>query len=102
MGYLLTGRRMDVARAYELGLVNEIVPPEQLDTCVESWVEDILACAPLSVRAIKEAVAKSESLPLGDAFAMEYAWETRRMHSLDAKKGPRAFTEKRHPKWQGR
>ena len=49
MGYLLTGRHMTAQRAYELGLVNEVVPAAQLDACVDGWVEDILRCAPLAV-----------------------------------------------------
>jgi crotonobetainyl-CoA hydratase/dehydration protein DpgD len=93
---------MDATRAYELGLLNEIVPPEQLDTCVESWIADMLECAPLSLRAIKEAAAKSESVSLDEAFTTDYPWETQRMHSVDAKEGPRAFAEKRPPRWQGR
>jgi dehydration protein DpgD len=102
MGYLLTGRRMDAGRAYELGLINELVAPEQLDACVETWVGDILECAPLSVRAIKEAVTRSESLPLPEAFDATYPWEARRMTSHDATEGPLAFIEKRQPRWQAR
>ena len=48
MGHLLTGRSLSARRAYELGLVNEIVAADDLDTCVEEWVTDILRCAPLS------------------------------------------------------
>ncbi|MCP2168544.1 enoyl-CoA-hydratase DpgD [Goodfellowiella coeruleoviolacea] len=99
MGYLLSGRRMSARRAYELGLVNEVVPAEELDDHVARWVEDILACAPLSVRAIKEAATTAATLPLPQAFATRYVWEERRMHSRDAVEGPRAFVEKRPPRW---
>ena len=102
MGHLLTGRSMDARRAFELGLVNEVVPVGELDACVEGWVADILRCAPLSVRAIKEAATKSAAAPLEAAFAMEYPWEARRMLSADAAEGPLAFAEKRDPVWQAR
>jgi dehydration protein DpgD len=102
MGYLLTGRSMSAARAYELGLVNEVVPASDLDACVEAWVADLLRCAPLAVRAIKQVAAKSATLPLPDAFAARYEWEERRMRSEDAKEGPSAFAEKREPRWRGR
>ncbi|GGM70991.1 enoyl-CoA-hydratase DpgD [Dactylosporangium sucinum] len=101
LGYLLTGRRFGARRAYELGLVNEVVPADGLDACVDGWVADVLACAPLSVRAVKEAAYRSADLPLEQAFATRYVWEERRMRSADAVEGPRAFAEKRPPRWQG-
>jgi crotonobetainyl-CoA hydratase/dehydration protein DpgD len=101
MGHLLTGRRMSAARAHALGLVNEVVPYDELDDCVDGWLEDMLRCAPLSLRAIKEAAATSATMPLEQAFATRYVWEERRMHSRDAEEGPRAFVEKRPPKWTG-
>jgi dehydration protein DpgD len=102
MGHLLTGRPMTAGRAYELGLVNEVVPAADLGDCAEGWVADIVRCAPLSVRAIKEAGTKSATLPLEEAFAAHYSWEERRMHSRDAVEGPRAFAEKRPPVWEAR
>ena len=102
LGHLITGRPLTAARAYELGLVNEVVPAEELDACVDGWVEDVLRCAPLAVRAIKEAVATAATVPLEQAFRTRYRWEERRMHSADALEGPRAFVEKRPPQWQGR
>ncbi|SPE99913.1 enoyl-CoA-hydratase DpgD [Streptomyces sp. MA5143a] len=101
MGHLLTGRRMTAARAYELGLVNEVVAADELDACLTGWMEDVLSCAPLSLRAAKEAATVSATMPLDRAFATRYAWEERRMHSQDALEGPRAFVEKRPPKWTG-
>jgi crotonobetainyl-CoA hydratase/dehydration protein DpgD len=102
VGHLMTGRRMSAARAYELGLVNEVVPAAQLDACVEGWVADVLACAPLSLRAIKEVVAQSAALDLETAFSREYFWERQRRDSEDCREGPRAFLERRAPDWQGR
>lgn len=102
MGYLLTGRHMSAARAYELGLINEVVPATELDTCVEGWVSDILRCAPLAVRATKEAAMQGLDLPLGPAFYYDYPAERVRRASDDAIEGPRAFAEKRPPAWRGR
>lgn len=102
MGYLLTGRHMTAARAYELGLINEVVPAAELDGCVESWVADILRCAPLAVRATKQAAMLGLERPLAEAFSAEYEAEIKRQNSEDALEGPRAFAEKRTPKWQGR
>ena len=102
MGYLLTGRHMSAARAYELGLVNQVVPAEALEATVEEWVNDILRCAPLAVRATKEVAMRGLDKPLHEAFGTEYAWELKRRASSDALEGPRAFAEKRTPIWQGR
>ena len=102
MGHLLTGRRMDATTALSHGLVNEVVPAERLDVCVDGWVEDLLRSAPLSVRAIKEAAMRSLDMPLEEAFSATYPWEERRRLSQDAVEGPRAFAEKREPVWQAR
>ncbi len=102
MGHLLTGRALTAARAFELGLVNTVVPAAELDASVTAWVEDILRCAPLAVRAIKEVASKAAHLSLEQAFSTRYLWEERRMHSRDAQEGPLSFAERRPPRWQGR
>lgn len=101
MGYLLTGRRMDAATAFRYGLVNEVVPVDELDRCVAGWTDSLVRGAPLSVRAIKEAALRSLDLPLEKAFMASYSWEERRRRSRDAIEGVRAFTEKRDPVWTG-
>jgi enoyl-CoA hydratase/carnithine racemase len=102
MGYLLTGRRMMADAALQAGLVNEVVPAEQLDACVARWTDDLVRAAPLALRAIKESVMRSLHLPVEEALATTFEWEQRRMHSEDAVEGPRAFAEKREPRWRGR
>jgi dehydration protein DpgD len=102
LGYLMTGRTMTATRAWEFGLINEVVPAEKLDACVDGWVQDLLRSAPLSLRAIKEAISKSALLPMEQAFGIDYHWENIRKTSEDALEGPRAFMEKRLPNWQGR
>ncbi|MET8626414.1 enoyl-CoA-hydratase DpgD [Kitasatospora sp. NPDC004669] len=102
MGYLLTGRRLSATTAMHYGLVNEVVPADRLDACVQQWTDDLVRSAPLSVRAIKEAATKSVDMPLEQAFTAEYDWEERRRHSSDAVEGVRAFADKRDPVWTGR
>lgn len=101
MGHLLTGRRLDAATALQHGLLNEVVPAERLDDCVEEWTRDLVRSAPLSVRAIKQAVHASVDMPLEHAFTATYSWEERRRRSSDAVEGIRAFNEKREPVWSG-
>jgi len=102
MGYLLTGRHMSAMRAYQLGLVNEVVPAADLADTVQGYVDDILKCAPLAVRATKEAAVKGLDHPLAQAFYTRYEGEVARLQSEDALEGPRAFAEKRDPQWQGK
>jgi crotonobetainyl-CoA hydratase/dehydration protein DpgD len=102
LGHLMTGRPMSAARAYELGLVNEVVPAAELDDCAQRWVDDLLRAAPLAVRAIKQVATRSVTMPLSEAFAVHYEWEERRMHSDDAREGPAAFVAKREPRWRNR
>ena len=102
MGFLLTGRSLNAERALALGLVNEVCAPDQLDTVVAAWAADILACAPLSIRAIKQCVAEGLCRPIGEAMKATYAAEAQRQVSEDSREGPRAFAEKRAPVWRGR
>ena len=102
MGYLLTGRHFSAQRAYELGLINEVVPKAQLLEAVQGYVDDILRCAPLAVRATKACAMQGLDHPLQAAFEKTYPEEMLRRESEDALEGPSAFAEKRAPVWQGR
>lgn len=102
MGYLLTGRRMTASQALAFGLINEVASANEIDDCVARWAEDILRSAPLSIKAIKEVVSKSASLPLAEAFTMYYNHEEIRCKSQDALEGIEAFVEQRPPIWRGR
>lgn len=101
MGMLLTGRSIDAGRAFELGLVNEVVAPEALDVAVAAWAADIVACAPLSIASIRQGVAHGASRPLAEAMEATCPAEERRAASRDATEGPLAFAEKRAPRWTG-
>jgi crotonobetainyl-CoA hydratase len=102
MGLLLTGKRISAAEALRIGLVNEVVPRAELDAAVARWVEDVLACAPLSVRAIKQVVRRTAQLTAAEARNQLLPALAEALGSEDSREGVRAFIEKRKPVWQGK
>ncbi|MDE0052542.1 MAG: enoyl-CoA hydratase-related protein [Rhodospirillales bacterium] len=102
MGLLLTGRRIGAAEALALGLVNEVAPEGALDEAVDAWVRDIVACAPLSLRAIKRSVHDTQHLTAAEARNARLPSLVDALQSRDADEGVAAFREKRAPAWRGR
>ena len=102
MGYLLTGRLMTAQEALRWGLVNEVVSLAELMPAAERWAREIMECAPISVRATKQAATMGLDLPLAEAYNGTYAWWSRVNGSEDAREGVLAFAEKRTPAWTGR
>ena len=101
MEVLLTGRRFSAAEALALGLLNEVVPAADLDAAVDRWLENLLACAPLSLRAIKQIVRRTAHMTAADARMANLPALIEVLNSDDGEEGVRAFTEKRPPRWQG-
>ena len=102
MGMILTGRHISAAEGYRIGLVNEVVPSGEAVAAAERWANEILACAPWSIRASKQAAMQGLDMPLEGAMAHRYEMVTRMRESEDMREGPRAFAEKRPPNWTGR
>lgn len=102
MEVLLTGRQFTAQEALQMGLVNKVVPLEQLMETAEEYARMITANGPLAVRAVKEIVMRTLSLPMNQAFYWDAYMSSRVMASEDAKEGPRAFAEKRKPEFRGR
>ena len=99
---VLTAEPIDARRAYELGLVNQVVPAAELHSAAQAMAQAILANAPLSVRAGKRTIYTAA----GDTFGAlldeaDRIWEPV-YRSADAQEGPAAFREGRTPKWTGR
>lgn len=99
---LLTAQPITAFRAQNVGLVNYVVPSGELGTSSRDLAQQIIANAPLSVAAGKAMVRDTLETVLGDARQRAHAlWEPVYL-SEDAQEGPRAFKEKRLPRWQGR
>ncbi len=102
MQMLLTGRLFDAQHAFRIGLVNEVVPDEDLDRTVAEVAHEIAGKSPFTVALGKQSFYRQLDLGLGDAY--EYASElvVRNMLAEDAVEGISAFIEKRKPVWKGR
>ncbi|MFC1958181.1 enoyl-CoA hydratase/isomerase family protein [Chloroflexota bacterium] len=102
MYLLLTGDRMSAQDAYRYGLVNKVVPLDELMTEAEKVAERICENGPLAVRATKELAVKGQYLPIEYGLRLEAAMRQILFSSEDGKEGPRAFAEKRKPVWRGK
>jgi enoyl-CoA hydratase/carnithine racemase len=102
MQILLTGDPITAQRAYEVGLVNEVVPDADLHSTVQALAERIAANAPLSVMAAKQTAYLSAQYDRADAYEQaDRIWEPVYL-SADAQEGPASFRDKRPPVWTGR
>lgn len=101
LGMILTGRRVGPEEGKELGFVNEVVPEGEAVAGARRWADQILECAPISIRASKEAVyAGMNEATLEAAIARTYEEQHVLIDSADYVEGPKAFAEKRPPVWR--
>jgi enoyl-CoA hydratase len=102
MELLMTGEPLSARRAYELGFINRLTSPEDLAAETMKLAQLLIKNAPLGVKAGRALtyaateMGRSAALPIGD-LCFEQAYK-----SEDALEGPRAFKERRKPRWQGR
>ncbi len=98
---LLAGEDLPAGRAYELGLVNHVVPDGQALAKAKEIAQRICDNGPLAVKGILATLRETETLPEAEAFAIEQKYGMQVMSSKDAAEGPRAFLEKRKPEFKG-
>jgi enoyl-CoA hydratase/carnithine racemase len=104
MGMILTARHVSAKEGLELGFVNEVVPAGEALAAAERWAETIAKNSPMSIRASKQAIQKGLNVSLEQAISeqREYPAVKAMAASQDYIEGPKAFSEKRPPKWLGR
>ena len=102
MEMMLLGRRLTAEEAFRFGLVNKVVPKGTALEGAEEYARKFREMPPLALQAIKELVVRSQSLPLEQGIRLESAMFELIRTTEDAKEGPRAFAEKRPPKYQGK
>ncbi len=99
MEMLLTGDTIDAARAREIGLVNRVVPPDELDGAVAALADKIAGKSALTLAIGKEAFYRQAEMDLDAAYASAAEAMTRNMMARDAAEGIDAFLAKRAPIW---
>ncbi len=99
---LLMGQRIDAQEAYHIGLVNKVVPLDQLMPTAREWAEIICRAGPLGVRATKEAMIRGYSMTLEEGLQLEGSLANRIRETEDFMEGARAFAEKRKPDYKAK
>lgn len=98
---VLTGEIITAVEAHRIGLVNQVVPPDQLMAAAREMAKKILSRGPLAVRLAKQALNLSARAPLDVGLQFEVMSQAVLFESADKKEGMTAFLEKRKPQFQG-
>ncbi len=96
---LLMAGRIDAKRAYEVGLINKIVPADQLLAEAEKVANRLAELSPMAVQGMKESMVRASNLDYDQVDRITDQVQTRVMNSEDRKEGGRAFVEKRQARW---
>jgi len=99
---IFTGQPIDAQAAYRIGLVNEVVPPEEVMPRAREWAAKICEAGPLAVRSAKEAMVRGSNMTLDDGIRLEDSLQGFVLLSEDFAEGTAAFIEKRKPRWKGK
>jgi enoyl-CoA hydratase len=102
MPLLLSGDPVDAATALDIGLVSQVVDPDDLTHTALALAEKLATKAPLALAATKRAVLDGMSLPIAEALEVERREFAGLFETADAREGVTAFLEKRQPAWTGR
>jgi len=102
MEVLLTGEPLSAARAYELGLVNRLVPPDRVFDEAMALGDKIASNAPLAVQVTRKLAARAFAADEATLWREGFEAFQTNLRTEDAKEGPRAFIEKRAPRWKAR
>jgi len=102
---LLTGRRMSAAEGARWGLINQVVPDEQVLIAATSLARKIVVAAPLAIAALKQVLRETEAQSVHESYQVMRSGNLSSylamLNSEDAREGPLAFAEKRAPVWKG-
>ena len=98
---LMMAKIIDAKEAFDIGLVNLVVPRKKLMETAMQWAERICELGPLAVRAAKQSSNRGLSLSLSDGLCLEEELFGILHKTDDAKEGPKAFKEKRKPRFKG-
>lgn len=99
---IFAGKIIDAAEAFRIGLVNKVIPLDQLMSTAAEIANNICEGGPLAIRTAKEAMIKGMSMGLENGLQLETMLTSRLVYSKDFEEGIKAFAEKRKPKFEGR
>jgi enoyl-CoA hydratase/carnithine racemase len=104
MGMILTARRVSAKEGYELGFVTELAPAGGALEAAKATARKICELSPMSIRASKQIAMRGAELSIAQALVEQETWPAFKAmrESADFVEGPKAFAEKRKPRWTGR
>ncbi len=99
---LLLGERIDAREAERIGIVNKVVPDDELDAAVAAWAAKLASKSPAIMRLGKDAMYRQQDMAFAEALDFLRSHLTIAQSTEDLREGVAAFMEKREPRWTGR